>query len=136
MQIVLVDSQIYDSFNSSGETIPQHIMKNTTITLTEMEAKVLNYLREDGWYNWGGEPHFSDVDASDVCYATGISKTSIGGVLGSLSKKGLISVEDCDVNGENSYELIHATAATYRFFGEVSEELEEDEARWASICAE
>ena len=111
-------------------------MTETKPTLTALETQVLNYLHTDGWYNWGGEPHFSDVDASDCCKATGISKTSIGGVLGSLSKKGLINVDDCDVNGENSYELIYATAATYRYFGERNDELEEDEARWKSICAE
>jgi len=103
--------------------------------LTELETKTLNYLRNDGWYNWGGEPHYSDVDAADICRATGISKTSIGGVLGSLSKKDLISVCESD-NGFDSIDLIYATAATYRHFGEVSEELEEDEARWKSICDE
>jgi len=105
-------------------------MKNTTIKLTEMEATALNYLHTDGWYNWGGEPYYSDVDASDVCFATGISKTSIGGVLGSLSKKGLLTVD------EDNFDIIYATAATYRFFGESNAEMEEDEARWASICAE
>ena len=98
--------------------------------LTELETKTLNYLRNDGWYNWGGEPYFSDVDASDVCRATGISKTSIGGVLGSLSKKGLINVD------EDNYDIIYATAATYRHFGEPNDEMEADEARWKSICAE
>jgi len=105
-------------------------MNNTTITLTELESKALNYLHTDGWYNWGGEPHFSDVDAADVCKATGIRKTSIGGVLGSLSTKGLICVD------EDNFNIIYATAATYRHFGERCEEMEEDEARWARICAE
>jgi predicted transcriptional regulator len=98
--------------------------------LTELETKALNYLRNDGWSNWGGEPYYSDVDASDVCYATGISKTSIGGVLGSLSKKGLIHVD------EDNYDIIYATVSTYRHFGECNDEMEADAARWEAICAE
>jgi DNA-binding MarR family transcriptional regulator len=94
------------------------------IKLTTLESKVLNYLGTDvwsGWYSDGKElteeddPHYSDISASGVCFKTGISKTSIGGVLGSLSKKGLISLREYD-NGFKRRNLIYLTAATCHHF--------------------
>jgi DNA-binding MarR family transcriptional regulator len=91
--------------------------KTMTNTLTSLESQVLNFLHTTGWYNWDCEPHYSDVDASDVCQNTGIDKASIGGVLGSLSKKGLIYLDYCDVNTiEQAF--ITSTDETYEFFGE------------------
>ena len=90
----------------------------TKIKLTELETKTLDWLKNEGWYNWSGEPHFSDVEAQDVSNGTGININSLKGVLGSLSKKGFIFVEEMDVNGENFYDFIYATKQAYHYYGD------------------
>jgi len=61
-------------------------MKNLTIKLTTLETVVLDELIK-GLY---AEPGFSDVSDADLVSQTGIPAKSIRGVLGSLTKKGLI----------------------------------------------
>lgn len=58
--------------------------------LTEMEKKVLQALA-DMMY---AEYNYSDVGATELSANTGIDKKQIRGVIGSLSKKNLVSVED------------------------------------------
>jgi ribosomal protein S25 len=60
------------------------------LELTELESKVLNELIS-GLY---AEPGFSDVSPSDLSEGTGIKMNVLRGVLGSLSKKDVINVED------------------------------------------
>jgi len=85
MQIVLAVGEVYGSFNSSGETTRQNIMKNTTITLTEMEKEVLLtiYLEGEG-YEEGTIKAMHPEDLSDY---TGIPMKILRGVIGSLVKK-------------------------------------------------
>jgi sugar-specific transcriptional regulator TrmB len=72
------------------------------INLTEMEKQVLNALI-DGLY---AEAGFSDVDADDLSKATEIPTKSIRGVLGSLSKKGIIFTDEIN-NGEYVIVYLH-----------------------------
>ena len=63
--------------------------------LTDLEKKVLTALADCMYAEWG----YSDAGATDLAEATGISMKSIRGVIGSLSKKGLVEVEDRSDNG-------------------------------------
>lgn len=58
--------------------------------LTEMETKTIESLISLLY----AEPGFSDVDAKDLSEDTKIPVTSIRGVLSSLSKKGIVQIED------------------------------------------
>ncbi len=58
--------------------------------LTDLEKKVLTALADCMYAEWG----YSDAGATDLAEATGISMKSIRGVIGSLSKKGLVCVDD------------------------------------------
>jgi hypothetical protein len=60
------------------------------LNLTKMENQVMEAIL-DGLY---AEPGFSDMGVQDMIQETGISKRSIGGVMGSLTKKGLISIDE------------------------------------------
>ncbi|MDF2534197.1 MAG: hypothetical protein K0R18_354 [Bacillales bacterium] len=59
--------------------------------LTEMEAKVMNYLMTDGYY---AEYSFSDIEVRDIADQTEIDIKSAKGVVGSLVKKGYLYVSD------------------------------------------
>ncbi len=62
-----------------------------TITgLTDLEKKVLTALVGCMYAEWG----YSDAGATDLAEATSIPMKSIRGVIGSLSKKGLVGVDD------------------------------------------
>ena len=58
------------------------------LNLTKMENQVMDSIIS-GLY---AEPGFSDMGVQDMIVETGISKRSIGGVMGSLVKKGLINI--------------------------------------------
>ena len=60
------------------------------LSLTEMESNTLIALI-NGLY---AEASFSDVDAQDLSNWTGIPTRSIRGVLSSLTKKGIITIDD------------------------------------------
>lgn len=65
-------------------------MQNIGIELTALEQQVLEaYI--SGLY---AEPGFSDVDVNDLAAMTKISTKTIRGVLSSLVKKGIVSVND------------------------------------------
>jgi hypothetical protein len=62
---------------------------NKITNLTQMEDKVLIALAEGMYAEYG----FSDVGPSDLSKATGIPMNQLRGVLGSLSKKGHVYIE-------------------------------------------
>lgn len=76
-------------------------MEKHNLKFTALETRVMESLI-DGLY---AEPGFSDVDAHDISRQTGISTKSIRGVLSSLVKKGIITIDDSCGNGV--YELIY-----------------------------
>ena len=67
-------------------------MNISELNLTELESKTLTAFT-DCLY---AEPGFSDVDVSDLSEVTGISTKSIRGALGSLVKKGVVTVNPND----------------------------------------
>jgi transcription initiation factor IIE alpha subunit len=69
------------------------------IELTELETKTLNTFVSCLY----AEPGFSDVDANDLSEELGISTKIIRGVLGSLVKKGLVTIDN---NGQG-YDIIY-----------------------------
>ncbi|MNB84034.1 hypothetical protein D3C81_384650 [compost metagenome] len=62
-------------------------------TLTEMEAKVMDFLMTDGYF---AEYSFSDLTVGDVARRAEIDIKSIKGVVGSLVKKGYLWVSERD----------------------------------------
>ena len=69
------------------------------LNLTELESKTLTaFIR--GLY---AEPGFSDVDVNDLSSVLGIPTKVLRGVLGSLVKKGIVSIEE---NG-GGYDIIY-----------------------------
>ncbi len=74
-------------------------MKFLELNLTELESKTLNaFIR--GLY---AEPGFSDVDVNDLSSILEIPTKVLRGVLGSLVKKGIVSIEE---NG-GGYDIIY-----------------------------
>ena len=67
-------------------------MNIENLNLTELESKVLESFI-GGLY---AEPGFSDVDANDIASDLGISTKIIRGALGSLVKKGIVSLDEND----------------------------------------
>jgi DNA-binding transcriptional regulator LsrR (DeoR family) len=66
--------------------------------LTELETKTLSTYVSCLY----AEPGFSDVDVKDLSEVTGISTKSIRGALGSLVKKGVVTVNTND----SGYDII------------------------------
>ncbi len=73
-------------------------MNISELNLTELESKTLTAFT-DCLY---AEPGFSDVDVSDISECTGISTKSIRGALGSLVKKGVVTINKND----SGYDII------------------------------
>ena len=67
-------------------------MNISELNLTELESKTLQSLI-DGLY---AEPGYSDVDANDIAKDLGISTKIIRGALGSLVKKGIVTLDEND----------------------------------------
>ena len=67
-------------------------MENHNLDLTPKEHKVLEALIGELY----AEAGFSDVDANDLARITGIPTKNIRGVLSSLVKKGIISLNETD----------------------------------------
>jgi hypothetical protein len=79
-------------------------MEKHNLLLTAMETQVLEALI-DRLY---AEPGFSDVDAHDLSRDTKISTRSIRGVLSSLVKKNIISLEETNNWGtKDQYVIIY-----------------------------
>lgn len=119
------------------EPQPKHSNEDMGITLTEMETAILNHLKTQ-WYNWGGEPTFSDYFSveleKDIPEYT---MKQMRGALSSLQKKGLISVQEIpdypfaelkDTSGKAH--VIYPTARTYLFFDEHIKFIVEHFADW------
>ena len=84
--------------NSFGvvNIIPIFVLSNNTndmntqqINLTDLEQTLLTELIGSLY----AEEGFSDVDAKDLAQGTGISIKIVRGALGSLVKKGIVSIE-------------------------------------------
>jgi len=90
----------------------------TEIKTTDLETKTLNWLKNTGWYNYDNEPFFSDVTVSEISNGTGIDIKSLRGVLGSLSKKDLISIDEFEANFQAPVYFIVATENTYTHLGD------------------
>ena len=73
--------------------------------LTEMETSTMESLISLLY----AEPGYSDVDAKDLSKDTGIPVNSIRGVLSSLTKKGLIDIDD---NGAG-FQIVHLMEQFY-----------------------
>jgi DNA-binding MarR family transcriptional regulator len=73
-------------------------MNINELNLTELELKTLSTFI-DCLY---AEPGFSDVDVNDISESTGISTKTIRGALGSLVKKGFVTINTND----SGYDII------------------------------
>ena len=77
---------------------------NTQINLTELEQTLLTELIGSLY----AEEGFSDVDAKDLARGTKIDIKIVRGALGSLVKKGIVSIEQTDNWGaEEQFQLIY-----------------------------
>ncbi len=70
---------------------------------TQLEQTILDSLI-GGLY---AEPGFSDVDAKDLAEWTGIPTKQVRGVLSSLVKKGVVTLEETDTFGAPKWTLIY-----------------------------
>lgn len=80
------------------------------IELTELESKTLTTF-VDCLY---AEPGFSDVDVNDLSECLGISTKIIRGALGSLVKKGVVTIEKNDSN----YDIIYLNTSYWYLVNE------------------
>ena len=103
--------------NSFGvvNIIPIFVLSNNTndmntqqINLTDLEQTLLTELIGSLY----AEEGFSDVDAKDLAQGTGISIKIVRGALGSLVKKGIVSIEQTDNWGaDEQFQLIYLNEA-------------------------
>jgi DNA replication protein DnaD len=85
-------------------------MNTQQINLTDLEQTLLTELIS-GLY---AEEGFSDVDAKDLAQGTGINIKIVRGALGSLVKKGIVSIEQTDNWGaEEQFQLIYLNEDYY-----------------------
>ena len=81
-----------------------------TNTFTDLENKVLTSFI-NGLY---AEPGFSDVDANDISQDINISTKQVRGALGSLVKKGVVTIHTNDSN----YDIIYLNESYYHLHPE------------------
>jgi len=74
-------------------------MNISQLNLTELETKTLTSFI-DGLY---AEPGYSDVDVNDIAHDINVSTKSIRGALGSLVKKGIVTIDTND----SGYDIIN-----------------------------
>lgn len=79
------------------------IMEAQQINLTDLEQKLLTELIG----NLYAEEGYSDVDAKDLAHGTKTDIKIVRGALGSLVKKGIVSVETFQNWGEQAYQIIY-----------------------------
>lgn len=83
---------------------------NTQIKLTELEQTLLTELIGSLY----AEEGFSDVDAKDLAFGTGIDIKIVRGGLGSLVKKGVVSIEQTDNWGaDEQFQIIYLNEDYY-----------------------
>jgi len=85
-----------------------------TNTFTDLENKVLTAFI-NGLY---AEPGFSDVDANDISRDINIPTKQVRGALGSLVKKGVVSIHTNDSN----YDIIYLNESHYHLHPEWSQQ--------------
>ena len=85
-------------------------MSITELNLTELETKTLTTFVGCLY----AEPGFSDVDVKDLSEVTGISTKSIRGALGSLVKKGVVTVNPND----SGYDIIDLNVSYWHLVNE------------------
>jgi hypothetical protein len=93
-------------------------MTNKT-NFTELETQVLNALI-DGLY---AEPGFSDVDANDLSEWTGIPTKQVRGVLSSLIKKGVVTLDETDTFGAPKYVIVYLNESHWHLHPEWKSEI-------------
>jgi hypothetical protein len=79
-------------------------------TFTDLETRTLNSLIKQLY----AEPGFSDVDARDISNDIHYSIKQIRGALGSLVKKGVVSIHTNDSN----YDIIYLNESYYHLHPE------------------
>jgi hypothetical protein len=92
------------------------------LNLTDLETSFLVAL-VNGLY---AEPHFSDLDVSDVAKEMGVPVASAKGVLGSLVKKGILSTEDSGTG----FDLIYLNAEHFNLHREWRKDAYDGVAPW------
>jgi predicted transcriptional regulator len=92
-------------------------MEQHNLQLTALETQVMECLIA----NLYAEPGFSDVDAHDISRQTKISTRSIRGVLSSLVKKNLITIDN-SCSSDGAYELIYLNPGYWYLHPEWKEE--------------
>ena len=92
----------------SGVLTNTNDMNTQQINLTDLEQTLLTELIGSLY----AEEGFSDVDAKDLAQGTGISIKIVRGALGSLVKKGIVSIEQTDNWGaDEQFQLIYLNEA-------------------------
>jgi predicted transcriptional regulator len=85
-------------------------MNINELNLTELESKTFNTFVSCLY----AEPGFSDVDVNDLSEELGISTKIIRGALGSLVKKGLVTIDN---NGQG-YDIIYLNTPYWHLVNE------------------
>lgn len=85
-------------------------MNITELNLTELESKTLNTFVECLY----AEPGFSDVDVNDLSEELGISTKILRGALGSLVKKGVVTIDTND----SGYDIIYLSTPYWHLVNE------------------
>jgi DNA-binding transcriptional regulator LsrR (DeoR family) len=88
--------------------------KHMTNTFTDLETRTLNSLIKQLY----AEPGFSDVDANDISRDINIPTKQVRGALGSLVKKGVVSIHTNDSN----YDIIYLNESYYHLHPEWSQQ--------------
>ena len=98
-------------------------MEKHTLQLTDLENKVLESLIHSLY----AEPGFSDVDANDLSSLTKIPTKSIRGVLSSLVKKGIITLDETATYGApKQYVIIYLNPSHWYLHPEWKEEYDSE----------
>jgi len=87
----------------------------------------MDYLIDKGWYNYGGEVEYSDVETSQVSEHTGISMEKLRGVLSSLIKKNMIWIahynwehgHDSDEYHKEGMNIVYSNRNAYSLRGDL-----------------
>jgi DNA-binding IclR family transcriptional regulator len=93
-------------------------MTNKT-EFTELETQVLDALI-------GGldaEPGFSNIDANDLAESTDIPTKQIRGVLSSLVKKGVVTLDETDTYGAPKYVIVYLNESYWHLHPEWKSEI-------------
>lgn len=85
-------------------------MNISEMNLTELESKTL----ESFVLSLYAEPGYSDVDANDISADLGISTKIIRGALGSLVKKGIVTIDTND----SGYDIIYLNTEYWHLVNE------------------